>query len=327
MKKIAVIFNGGTISMKIDEKLNAAVPYLSSDEIISMTNDIDKFANLEIHTFSSLPGPHITPDIMLKLSNFIKTFLNRDDIDGVVITHGTDTLEETAFFLDLTIKSYKPVIITGAMRSSSELGYDGPSNLTSSICTAISEDAKNRGVLACLNGEINCASEVTKESTMSLNTFKSPNFGPLGIVDNNKAIFYRKNLNKISFNIAMVKSKVDIIKCFSGADSSYINFCIENNTKGIVIEALGRGNVPKEMVPAIKTAINNGIPIVLVSRCFKGRVNDSYGYDGGGKNLHNLGVIFGDTLPSQKARIKLIIALSANLNIEEIRSFFEKNLF
>lgn len=327
MKKIAVIFNGGTISMKIDKNLNAAVPSLSGDEIISMTKDINTFAELEIHTFSSLPGPHITPEIMLKLCEFIKSFISRKDIDGIVVTNGTDTLEETAFFLDLTLKTSKPIIVTGAMRNISELGYDGGSNITASVCAAISEDAMNRGVLVCLNGEINCASEVTKESTLSLNTFKSPNFGPLGIVDNNKAIFYRKNSPKTTYSIIKLETKVDIIKCFSGSDSSYINYSIHNNSKGIVLEALGRGNVPKDMLSGIKKAIEKDIPIVLVSRCYKGRVNYSYGYEGGGKTLQNMGVIFSDTIPSQKARIKLIVALSSCLSVQEIRDAFEKKPF
>lgn len=327
MKKIAVIFNGGTISMKIDDKINAAVPYLLGEEIISMTKGIENFSKIESFTFSSLPGPHVTPEIMLDLSNTIKTFLNRDDIDGVVVTHGTDTLEETAYLIDLTIDSIKPVVITGAMRSSSELGYDGPANLSASICTAISEGAKGRGVLVCLNGDINCASEVTKTNSMSLDTFKTPNFGPIGIVDNNKAIFYRKNPCKQNFNIDKIESNVSLIKCCAGMDSRFIDFCIDNNDKGIVIEALGRGNVPKDMVPGIKRAINKNIPIVLVSRCFEGRISDSYGYEGGGKELRELGVIFSDTLPGQKARIKLMVALSIFTSIDGIRSLFEKDLF
>ncbi|KMT22230.1 asparaginase [Clostridium cylindrosporum] len=327
MKKIAVIFNGGTISMKVDEKLKAAVPSLSSEEIMAMVTGIEGYAEIETHTFSSLPGPHVTPEIMLKLSKFIEDFVERDDIDGVVVTHGTDTLEETAYLVDLTLTTHKPVIFTGAMRSSSELGYDGPSNLSASICTSISNDAKNRGVLVCLSGELNSASEVTKTNSMSLDTFKTPNFGPIGIVDNNRAIFYRSRIERPHFNIKRIESNVSLIKCASGMDSRFIDFCIDNNDKGIVIEALGRGNVPKAMVPGIKRAIDRGIPVVIVSRCFEGRVSDSYGYEGGGHNLRNLGAIFGDTLPGQKARIKLMVALSALTSMEDIRKLFENELF
>ena len=326
MKKIAVIFNGGTISMKVDEKLKAAVPSLSGEEIMSMVTGIEGYAEIESHTFSSFPSPHMTPEIMLDLSKLIKTFVSRNDIDGVVVTHGTDTLEETAFLIDLTVKTDKPIVITGAMRSGSELGYDGPANLSASICTAISEGAKGRGVLVCLNGDINCASEVTKTNSMSLDTFKTPNFGPIGMVDNNKAIFYRESTKRESFNIETLETNVSLIKCCAGMDSRFLNYCVESHDKGIVIEALGRGNVPKGMIPGIKNALSHGIPIVLVSRCFEGRVSDSYGYEGGGKQLREMGVIFGDTLPGQKARIKLMVALSALDSVEDIRALFEKGL-
>ena len=323
MKKIAVVFNGGTISMKVDERIKAAVPSLTGEEIMSMVTGIEEFAEIESFNFSSMPSPHMSVEIMLKLSKFVEELLNREDIDGVVITHGTDTLEETAYLLDLTLKIEKPVVITGAMRSSSELGYDGPFNLAASICTAISEDSKGRGVLVCFNGELNSASEVTKANSMALSAFRTPNFGPIGIVDNNKVLFYRNAPKTNKYKVVELKGEVALIKCVAGMDSSYINFVIDNGNKGIVIEAMGRGNVPPNMVPGIKRAIDNNIPVVVVSRCFEGRVFESYGYEGGGKMLKNIGVIFGDTLPGQKARIKLILAISSGLTLEEIKRSFK----
>ncbi|WP_027634156.1 asparaginase [Clostridium hydrogeniformans] len=327
MKKVAVIFNGGTISMKVDPKLKAAVPSLTGEEIMSMVTGIENYAEIESHTFSSMPGPHMTPEIMLQLSKFIEELLNRGDIDGVVVTHGTDTLEETAYLVDLTLNTDKPVIFTGSMRSGSELGYDGPSNLAASICTAISEEARGRGVLVCLNGDLNCAREVTKTNSMSLDTFRTPNFGPIGMVDNNKVLFYRNSYNKENYHIDEIESKVALIKCAVGMDSAFINYSIDNGYKGIVIEAMGRGNIPPEMVEGVRRAIEKDIPVVVVSRCFEGRVCDSYGYPGGGKDIRNLGVIFGDTLPGQKARIKLMVALSKTKDMKELKTIFEKHLY
>lgn len=327
MKKVAVVFNGGTISMTIDQRIQAAVPTLTGEEIMAMVTGIEKYANTESFTFSNLPGPHMTPDIMLELSKYIQKLLERKDIEGVVITHGTDSLEETAYLLDLTIKSKKPIVFTGSMRSGSELGYDGPSNLAASICTVISEDSKNKGVLVCFNGELNCASEVTKANSMSLNSFKTPNFGPIGIVDNNEVLFYRNSLNKQHILVNEITSRVDLIKCVAGLDSKLIDFCVAQGDNGIVIEAMGRGNIPPQMVVGIKNAIKNNVAVVIVSRCFEGRVFDSYGYEGGGKELRNLGVIFGDNLPGQKARIKLLLALSKTDNIEVVREVFEKGLY
>ena len=322
MKKIAIIFNGGTISMKIDEKIKAAVPSLSADEIMSMIPGVEDYAEIEAYTFSSMPSPHMTLETMLKLSKFTTELVERDDIDGVVITHGTDTLEETAYLLDLTVKTKKPVVVTGAMRSGSELGYDGPFNLATSICTAISDEAVGRGVLVCFNGELNSASEVTKANSMALNAFRTPNFGPIGIVDNDNVIFYRDANHLEKYDVSKIEKQVALIKCVVDLDSSYIDYLIEKGYGGIVIEALGRGNVPPKMVEGIKKAIELEIPVVVVSRCFEGRVFESYGYEGGGKQLKNLGVIFGDTLPGQKARIKLILAINSGMNIHEVAKVF-----
>ncbi|MBK1810600.1 asparaginase [Clostridium sp. YIM B02505] len=327
MKKIAIVFNGGTISMKVDPRIKAAVPSLTGEEIMSMVTGIESFAEIESYTYSSLPGPHMTPEIMLDLSKYVQKLLTREDISGVVITHGTDSLEETAYLLDLTLDTEKPVVFTGAMRSGSELGYDGPSNLAASICTAISEEAKNRGVLVCFNGELNSAAEVTKVNSMALNAFRTPNFGPIGIVDNNRVIFYRDVYKESFLDIKNITGEVTLLKCFAGMDSRLIDFSVASGDKGIVIEAMGRGNIPPAMVDGIKRAIDKGVVVVVVSRCFEGRVYDSYGYHGGGKELRNLGVIFGDNMPGQKARIKLITALSYTSDFDYIKCLFERDLY
>ncbi|WP_411170484.1 asparaginase [Clostridium sp. MB05] len=323
MKKVAVVFNGGTISMKVDERIKAAVPSLTGEEIMSMVTGIEEFAEVESYSFSSKPSPHMTIQNMLELSKFIKGLVDREDIEGVVLTHGTDTLEETAYFLDLTINTEKVIVVTGAMRSSSELGYDGPFNLATSICTAISEDAKGRGVLVCFNGELNSAAEVTKANSMALNAFRTPNFGPIGIVDNNKVLFYRNTKKYKAYNVDSIEKNVALIKCVAGMDSDYIDYFIEKGYKGIVIEAMGRGNVPPTMLDGIKRALNRNIPVVVVSRCFEGRVYESYGYEGGGKMLKDLGVLFEESMPGQKARIKLLVAISSKKEID-IKDFFQQ---
>lgn len=326
MKKVAIVFNGGTISMKVDERIKAAVPSLNGEEIMAMVTGIEKYAEIETYNFSSLPSPYMTPNLMLDLSRMIQKLIEREDICGVVVTHGTDTLEETAYFLDLVLKSNKPVVVTGAMRSSSELGYDGPFNLASSICTAISEESRERGVLVCFNGELHSASEVTKKNSMALNAFSTPNFGPIGIVDNNRVIFYRNNPKVKSIQVEKINKDVALIKCVAGSDSRFLDFIIESDFKGIVIEALGRGTVPYNMVDGIKRAIKNNIPVVIVSRCLEGRVFESYGYEGGGKELKELGCIFGDVLTGQKARIKLLVAVNYTESINEIKDIFEIGL-
>ncbi len=325
-KKVVVIFTGGTIAMKVDPVLHAAIPALNADEIMSSISNIKVFANLEVINFSNLPSPHITPSMMMDIASVVKQNIAREDVTGVVVTHGTDTLEETAYLLDLLIHNEKPIVVVGAMRNHSELGYDGASNLSAAICTAISDKAKNKGVLVVMNNEVNAASQVTKTNTLSLDTFKSPEFGPLGIVDNDEVIFYRDIIKRQLIDTEKIEDKVALIKTAPGMESDILDFYINSYYKGIVIEALGRGNVPPKMMPGIEKAIQNNVPVVMVSRCNTGRVLDTYGYEGGGMQLRNAGVIFGGNLPGQKARIRLMLVLGKTNNMKEVKDLFESNL-
>ncbi|GMQ57538.1 asparaginase [Vallitalea sediminicola] len=327
MKKVALIFTGGTISMMVDERLKAAIPALSDKDIISKVSGIEKMAQIEVIHYGAYPGPHIVPNMMLDIARVTNELLSRGDIEGVVITHGTDTLEETAYFLDLIIDSEKPVVVTGSMRNGSELGYDGPANLAASICTVCSEESKNKGVLVVMNNQVNAADEVTKTHTLSLDTFQSMDFGPLGIVDSDQVIYYRDRKKASKITTEKIENRVALIKAVAGLGSVFIDYLVDNNYRGIVIEALGRGNVPPTMLKGIKRAIDLDIPVVIVSRCAKGRVLDSYGYKGGGRQLRDMGVVLGDNLSGQKARIKLMIVLGVTKDVGEVRQIFEKDLY
>ncbi|KAB3529086.1 asparaginase [Alkaliphilus serpentinus] len=325
--KVVVIFTGGTISMTVDPRIGAAIPSLSSQEILSLVTNIDKYAEIETVNFSKLPGPHIHPKMMMDLRRVVVDNLQREDISAVVITHGTDTLEETAFLLDLSIDSPKPIIIAGAMRNSSELGYDGPSNLAAAVCTAISPQSMGKGVLVVMNNEVNAASEVTKFNTLSLDTFKSLEFGPLGIVDNDEVIYHRDIVNRQQIYTEGIVAEVDLIKCAAGMDSRIIKFCVDSGAKGLVLEALGRGNVPPTMIEGIQYAIDKNVAVVITSRCPTGRVLDTYGYEGGGKHLRNMGIILGGDVPGQKLRIKLMLALSVSTDLQDIKNIMEFNQY
>lgn len=327
MKKVALIFTGGTISMRIDNSIKAAVPGLTDNEIIAKLKGVENIATIEPIHFGSFPGPHMTPYLITKLSELTKKIIKREDICGIVITHGTDCLEETAYMLDLLIKTHKPIVLTGAMRNSSELGYDGPANISAAICTALSEESRNKGVLVVMNNQVHAAEEVTKTHTLNLDTFKSINFGPLGIVDQDVVLYYRDIKRKNNFNTEIIETKVALIKTCIGIDPDCIDYFVEKKYKGIVIEAMGRGNVPPNMVEGIEKAIKLGIPVVIVSRCSRGRVLDSYGYEGGGRQLREKGVILGDTLSGQKARIKLMVILGITNKLDEIRKLFEQDLY
>jgi L-asparaginase len=322
-KRLAIYFTGGTISMKHDPEIGAAVPALSGQEILDAVPGADEVADVEVMDFGRYPGPHMTPRLMMNLSLQVRETLSRPDIDGVVITHGTDTLEETAYLLDLTVASEKPVTFVGAMRNSSELGWDGPSNLLSAMRVATSDSARGLGVIVVMNETALAASEATKTHTESFDAFQSPEFGPLGVVDKGEVIITRSPRKRAHLDTPEIVEPVWLVKMGAGFDSTLINACIEAGAKGLVVEALGRGNVPPESVQGITRATSADIPVVLVSRCLRGRVYESYGYAGGGKHLRNLGVIFADFLNGQKARIKLSLALSLARKPSEIRALFE----
>jgi L-asparaginase len=327
MKKIIIIFTGGTISMKKDENSNAAVPTMSGEDILKVTPGIENIADIHFLDFGMMPGPHMTPEKMMELSKIISNKVEIEGYDGVVVTHGTDSLEETAYLVDLTYNGSNPVIFVGSMKNSSEPGWDGPQNLIDAVQTAISDESKNRGVMVVMYGEVHSASQVTKTNTHTLDTFKSKDFGPIGFVDNNKVYFYYSYTKKQYIAIDEVDSNVDLIKCGCGMDDRILKFCVDSGSHGIVIEGMGRGNIPPKMVKGVEYASSKNIPVILVSRCLRGRVLDDYGYEGAGRELIERGVNLGDNLPGQKARIKLMVALGQTKEISKIKDIFEKNYY
>lgn len=323
MKKILVVFTGGTFSMMIDEHTGGAVPRYSGSELMNMIPDASSLADIECYDFGKYPGPHMTPELMLDLSQKIKVKLKSNNYDGVIITHGTDTLEETAYFLDLTLKIEIPVVVIGAMKNSSEPDWDGPRNLIDAIHICLNDNSRNLGVLVCLNGEINAASEVTKIYSDSVESFKSLDFGNLGFVQNGRVIYNRLPRRLETIETEKINSNVDLLTVYAGMNEKFFKFSADSGADGLVVEALGVGNVPPPAFEGIKYAVEKGVPVVLTSRCPAGETDDIYSYPGAGKHLHNLGVIFSDYLNGQKARIKLIIVLGLTNNIDEIRKYFE----
>lgn len=323
MKKILIIFTGGTFSMKIDSNSGSAVPHFSGVELLELIPQASSLAEIDVFDFGKYPGPHMTPELMLDLSVKIKKYLEEKKYDGIIITHGTDTLEETAYFLDLVLDTELPIVLTGSMKNSSEKDWDGPRNLLDSLYICLNSNSMGVGVLVCLNGEINAASEVTKTHTDNIETFHSLDFGALGFVDRGKVIFNRlpKKLDKILTE--KINPNVDLIKCYAGMNEKFFLYAIESGAEGIIVEAMGVGNVPPAAFNGIKAVAEKNIPIVLVSRCPAGETLDIYGYPGAGKWLHQLGVVFADYLNGQKARIKLILALGKTTNLKEIKEMFE----
>ncbi len=323
MKNILIVFTGGTFSMKIDENSKAAVPFFQGNELVGMIPEARGLANISIYEFGNFPGPHMTPERMLELSQKINYLIKENSFDGVIVTHGTDTLEETAYFLDITLDTKIPIVVIGAMKTSSEKDWDGPKNLVDAIHIINSQNSCGMGVLVCLNGEINAASEVTKTHTEDVETFHSLDFGSLGFVEKGRVWFNRLPKKIETLNVDAINTNVDLIKACAGMNEKFFRFSADSGVNGIVVEAMGVGNVPPEAFDGIKYAVEKGIPVVLVSRCPAGETLDIYGYPGAGKWLKQMGVIFSDYLNGQKARIKLMICLGITNDINQLRQMFE----
>ncbi|EFW88686.1 MULTISPECIES: asparaginase [Streptococcus] len=319
MKKILVLHTGGTISMQADEAGHVRPENDNPMNHVGVNLDNIQVTALD---FFNVPSPHITPKHMLKLYQKIKE--EADNFDGVVITHGTDTLEETAYFLDTMEVPNIPIVLTGAMRSSNELGSDGVYNYLSALHVASHDKAVGKGVLVVMNDEIHAAKYVTKTHTTNVSTFKTPIHGPLGIIMKHDILFFRTAEPRVRFDLQDISGTVPIIRAYAGmGGDGIISFLNPSNVQGVVIEALGAGNMPPRAAEEIYDLIKQGVPVVLVSRCFNGIAEPVYAYDGGGVQLANAGVMFVKELNAQKARLKLLIALNASLKGQELKEYIE----
>jgi L-asparaginase len=320
---VVIVFTGGTIASKLDAEWGGVVPSLSGGEILDRIPGIRDRATLTVHEYGTFPGPHITPDRMLAISRIVQGYADRPDVDGVVVTHGTDTLEETAYFLDCSLHTDVPVMVVGAMRNSSEPDWDGPRNLRDAVAAVSDPLLRGMGVTVCLGGQINAASEASKTDTEDLSTFASFDFGPLARVTNGHVLVTRRPLHRETFAVDSLPAFIPLLKCYAGMDDRMVRYCVEQGAQGLVVEAFGVGNVTPPVFYALADAVAQNIPVVLVSRCPVGRIEHTYAYEGAGRNLYEAGVIFADYLNGQKARIKLMCALGAGLSNAEIRRSFE----
>lgn len=319
-KKILIITTGGTIAMKDDDG-KGAKPALTGQDLINLVPQIGQIADIELFEFCNLPSPSITPDIMFELSKISQQKLHC--FDGIVITHGTDTLEETSYFMHLTLDTTKPVVFTCAMRSNKEIGLDGPRNIMNAVRIAVDDQSRERGVLLAINDEIFCPREVYKSSTNLANAFDAPGYGKLGIVDVDKVIFHRRSEIIEKYFTDKIETKVDLIKIAAGSTAKFIEHSVNCGSKGIIIEAFGRGNVTPDVQKGIEFAIKNKIIVVITSRVPNGRVLSVYAYEGGAKKLEELGAIMGNDLNSEKARLKLMILLGKGFSYDEIKTAFQ----
>ena len=320
---VAIITTGGTIAEKTDPKTGGAVPAVSGADLIKAVPALSKVANIETVAFSNIDSSQMTPEIWAKLSKTVDQALEDPKIKGAVVTHGTDTMSEGAYFLDLTLKSRKPVVFVGAMRDASDVSPDGPDNILNAVIQACSEEAKDWGVTVTLNQYVNSARNVRKTQTSNVQTFNSGEKGYLGYISMGSVRKFNDSPPRLKFPLPDKLPKVVILLDYAGSDGSLVRYATDSGVAGIVIEAVGAGNVNAKTFKAIQYALSKGIPVVITTRVYHGGTLPVYADMGGGAVLKKAGAILGGDLTTAKARLLLMLALpEVKGDHEKLREFF-----
>lgn len=320
MKKVAVVTAGGSLVIRRGPTVGGGTLPIKSEDLIAQL--LHSGVELEFTEFSSVPGSHFTPAQGLELARQVENLLDDETIDGVVITHGADTLEETAYLLDLSVGAEKPVVVTGAAHAPAAPGYDGLSNLAGAIRVAAAVEARELGTLVVFGGRIFAAAEAQKIHSQATDAFAAPAAGPLGWIEAERVWLRHRPLQRIHIPCTHIEERVDLIALGQGSDDRLLRHAIADKVAGVVIEAFGGGRVPPWWLPAIQEAVAQRIAVVIVSRTAGGALYDDYGYVGAYHDLERLGVLFAHHLSAPKARIKLMLALGATRRPEDVRIWF-----
>jgi len=305
MAIIHIITTGGTIAMRHQESAGGAIPLLGADDFLAALPA--GLPALTVEEFCNRPSAHFAVDTLWGIRQRVMAAVARPDVDGVVITHGTDTLEETAYLLDLTVDSPKPVVVTGAMRAASQVGYEGAANLAAAIRVAADPAARDLGTLVVLNDEVHAARFVAKFHTQAVDTFRSWPWGPLGRVL--EGVEIQQRVTPAPLAVDRLEPDVHLLTLAVGCDVGLLEFLVQREVRGVVIAALGGGRVPPWWMPAIRRAVSQGVAVVVASRCPGGRVYDAYGYPGAYRDWLAAGAIAAPALNGPKARLRLMAAL------------------
>lgn len=324
LPSVAIVTTGGTIAEKQDPKTGKSVPAVSGDELVKAVPGLEKIANIGVLNFMNIDSSQMTPEIWLKLSKKVNEIIKRPDIAGVVVTHGTDTMAEGAYFLELTLHSDKPVVFTGAMKDASAPCSDGPDNIINAVIQASSKEARGWGVTVTLNNYVNGARDVRKTQTTNVQTFESGEKGYLGYVYNGKVKRFNDRVHELKFPLPVTLPPVPFFSTYAGDSGDFIRYAVDKGANGLVIDALGAGNVNAQTCEAILYALSKKVPVVISTRVYYGSVEPAYGDKGGGGMLEKKGAILAGDLMGTKARLLLMLALAeVGDNPEKVKKYFK----
>jgi len=317
-KNIAIISTGGTIASKRNSKTGLLESGVMSGEELSKKCKIPNYIRIIIKSVFQIPSSHMTFEHLIKLKQNIETIFKDTTIDGVVITHGTDTLEETAFFLDLVISNKRPLVITGSQRGPELEGTDAFVNLKDSIILAASKEAEGLGTVVLFNEKIFSPKHVKKNHASNINGFDSKGVGYLGTVDQQEVYVYQKPTYKDKFVLKQSLPTIEVVKTSLGSDGKFIDCARKNGASGIIIEGFGRGHVPPETLESIEKATKRDVYVILTTSAEEGNVKVIYDFPGSVKSLKRRNVILAKNYDSKKAKIKLAVMIaSKKSNISE----------
>jgi L-asparaginase len=324
LPRVVVLATGGTIASTYDESIGALRAALTGDEIVESVEGLAELAVVEVEQVANVNSRDMTPAVWLDLSRRANELLAQPDIAGIVVTHGTDTLEETAYFLDLTVDSEKPVVIVGAQRAPTMYDTDGPRNMLNAVRVAVSPEAVGMGTMVVMNGQINAAREVTKTNTLDVETFQTLDFGLLGIADIETVRFYRAPMRRqtIPLDPSAELANVVIISEYAGSDGRALELLLEDgNLDGVVVAGLGLAHVSTPTLEALRQVRAAGIPVVVASRVPTGRIVPLYANN---IDLLEMGAVQADNLSPQKARVLLMVAMTHTTDTERLREIFAR---
>jgi len=309
--KVVLLATGGTIASRYDPTLGRTVASQHAEDLLKMLPQAGSVAQIEVENLATIPSFDMSVQFAFELARRVNEVLARPDVAGVVVTHGTDTMEETSYLTDLLLLSDKPAVFTGAQRAHDDPQSDGPFNLLNALRVAASPLARGMGAVICFNGTIHAARDVTKVHASAVETFQSYERGALGDVDGDKVVIHRRPVLRRSFQIDRLEQRVELFRLTLGVDLRGLKATIERGIAGLVIEAFGRGNGPTGLSALVRLAVENDIHVLVTSRCPAGRVEPLYGGGGGGRDLADAGAVFVGDLKGPKARLLLMVLLSS----------------
>jgi L-asparaginase len=309
---VVVVSTGGTIAMRPDPETGKLVPAVSGPELVELLA-WPAGPELEVDDFVSAPSFDIHGELALALARRVAGHARRADAAGVVVTHGTDTMEETVYLVDRVLDSDTPVVLTGAQRGADQADADGPRNFRDAVRAAVEPAARGRGAMIAFAGELHAAREARKVHTNAVRAFDSPGYGPIGHVDGEHVVFGRRPERRPPLEAPAELGRVDLIRLHAGSDGRFLRASVESGAQAIVLEGTGRGNANDQVVEAVREAVAAGVTVAVCSRCVEGRVEPVYGR-GGGRDLAETGALFAGDLAGPKTRVLLQLALGAGLD-------------